>query len=280
MRPDHKKVKHGMIGRFSHRRVHSPGRRLLDFIRSVFLGGVGKSQRVYFVRIGAQRYKRVVFGDAWQAATVAANLEALGHLGAFPGIVLVHENELWVNFVQGERLDPADEIGRRALAEFFAGLYGYQPQRLSMAERPDHARLLADLKFLETVEVISPDLSRRLAARAESIRPEFLWLGYDYIDPVLKNFVTRAGKAIAIDVESLQADQPLGLGIAKSRLHWLKPPGDDFVRAIIERGAPDIRPQLDYVELAFLVAWTKRKLLTGKRGRVRPERLEEVLART
>ncbi|MDP1136612.1 hypothetical protein Q6325_28555, partial [Klebsiella pneumoniae] len=59
-----------MIARFTHRPAHSLGRRLLDAWRSRFVGGLGKSQRVYFVTVRGQRYKRVLFRDSALAGQV------------------------------------------------------------------------------------------------------------------------------------------------------------------------------------------------------------------
>ncbi len=263
-----------MIARIAHRHAHSPGRRLVDFLRGLFVGGVGKSQRVYFVNVNGTRYKRVVFGDSALAAEAEAGLTACSSHVGLPTVILHHENELWVSFVEGRKVDPDSDTDRIALADFFAGLYRIAPRQVDLGQTAFHARLLTDLTFLSDAGILDAARSSALLARAEALKPSTIWLGYDYIDPVLKNFVINDDRLIAIDIESIGRDQPLGTVIAKSTLHWLEDGRDRFADLLIERGAPDFRAQLDYVHLCFLAGWTKRKLLTGKRGRIRPQRFD------
>ena len=261
-----------MIGRFSHRPAHSLARRLVDGLRSRLVGGIGKSQSVYFVNILGQRYKRVVFGDSRLAEVVEANLEAVGWGAGLPRLVLRHENEIWLEYVTGRALDVRQAGDLQALAEFFATLYRHDSRQLPVAQTHLHTRLQTDLAFLGDAGVLPRQRVGQLLEAADGLKPEFIWSGFDYVDPVTKNFVVAPRGLVAIDVESLQAGQPLGTGVAKSRVHWLGDGADEFIARIIAAGAPDFREQFRYVELCFLAAWTKRKLFAGKRRHIDPER--------
>jgi hypothetical protein len=101
--------------------------------------------------------------------------------------------------------------------------------------------------------------------------PRQLLVGFDYTDPVLKNFVLPedGNPLCAIDVESLVQARPLGAGIAKASVFWLTPERREQLLAPLETELPALRAQLPFVELCFLARWTKTKLLTGKQKRVR-----------
>lgn len=271
-----------MIRRIRQRRAHSPGRRILDYFRSRLLGAIGKGQRVYFVTIGGHRYKRVVFGDSHQAATVAGALEAMivadGHepppAPHFPELLVHLEREVWTRFVEGRRPDAGNHVDRELLAKFFAAVYRHRCRNISTAESPLPARLTSDLRFLADSGVLTRRRADELAIAGRESRPQTLLLGYDYVDPVLKNFLVTPDGIVAIDIESLQAGRALGTGIAKCRVHWLEEPASEFAGRVVAAGAPDFRDQLPFVELCFLAGWTKRKILTGKGHRADPARFD------
>lgn len=266
-----------MMGRIGHRSLHSLPRRLLDAFRAAFLGGIGKSQRVYLVRFRGQRYKRVVFGDSYQADLVATNIEQLGSGIGLPGLILQHENELWVEFIDGPKPRADNESDHQALVEFFARLYAHAPQIRSLAATPWHGRLENDLEFLHRSTVLDKARYRALCESAERLRPVEVLEGFDYLDPALKNFVISDRGLVAIDLESLQGKQLLGTGIAKATLHWLDTNNESFLNRLIDCGAPDFRPQMGYVTLLLLAGWTKRKLIFGKRHRVDPARFDRFI---
>lgn len=264
--------------RIEQKNVHGLPRRFLNWFRRLFLNGAGKAQSAFFVTINNVRYKRVVFGDSSQAADVADALELHRHHVALPQLVFVHENEVWVRFVEGRKPDIADHADWCALNDFFASLYASGYRQVELARTEIHNRLLIDLRFLMDSAVIKKTQYEGLIRAANEIRPQHVWLGSDYVDPVLKNFVIGDDGLVAIDIESIQSEVPLGTGLAKSALHWLGSDRDAFMeRLITQPGVPDLRPQWPYVELSFLAAWTKRKLLTGKFSRVRSERFEAFL---
>lgn len=261
------------MARIRQKPVHRASRRLLDWFRSRVLAAATKSQRAFFVTINGHLYKRVVLGDSRQAAEVAGAIEDYRHCVGLPELVLAHESEVWVRFIEGRKPDPSRDSDWRALNSFFAALYASGSYQVDLADTPIHERLLIDLGFLCDSGVLDRDQQKTLAQTAERLRPRRIWLGADYVDPVLKNFVVNEQGLFAIDIESLHSNVALGTGVAKSGLHWLKEDRQRFYERLLSRsGVPDLRPQQDYVELSFLAGWTKRKLLTGKWSRVQVER--------
>ncbi|MEM7055156.1 MAG: hypothetical protein AAF446_11535, partial [Pseudomonadota bacterium] len=116
----------------------------------------------------------------------------------------------------------------------------------------------------------------RLLGLAQRIQPDRVLTGWDYVDPVTKNFLLTSQKLVAIDVESLVSATPLGTGLAKAQLHWLDDAKlDSLQHRIHQQSGPDILPQIEYIALCFRVAWAKRKLLQGKRNFIERARLAE-----
>lgn len=266
-----------MIGRIGHRPAHSLIRRVANFLRGWLLGGVGKSQAVYFVDHNGQRYKRVVFGDSRQAEIVEADLRAVPLGTRFPRLIERHENEVWVEFVPGRRADLADAADLDLIAGFFADLYAAGSEEIALARTSWHQQLHTDLWFLGRSGVLTPERAEDLTRLADAIKPDLVLHGFDYVDPVGKNFVVADHGLMAIDVESLQSRRLLGTGVAKCRVHARGLNVDAFIRAVLEKGAPDFSHQYRYVELCFLAGWTKRKLLTGKRHYVQPDRFDDFI---
>lgn len=274
------------LGSLFQTNAHSWPRRLYFGWLQRWRGVFAKRQSVYFVSMHGKRYKRVVFGDSAQAAEVENALDAFAGSGRFPAVIYRHENELLLDFVKGREFDPSDSADRARLARFLAELWQRAPVETPRAELPFDARLAVDLEFLIQARVVDADRARALSARAESVAPETLQIGFDYVDPVAKNFVIageeagrkQAPRLVAIDVESLRADQALGAGLAQASLRWLAP-GDVATLAsqVAESGGPDIDAQLEYVRLITTVAWTKRKLLQGKTNFIRAEHFDALL---
>ncbi len=234
-----------------------------------WLGGawLRKSQRLRFATVNGVRCKRVVLPDTSSAIRIERSLEAFGPSPRFPQLVARFENEVWVVFVPGERLVRADMPG--ALDEIIAlysDLYTRAPKAVAASETLSLQRAQQDLRFLRQVGVLDEAAWRELTAATERLVPERLWLGFDYVDPVVKNFVRPAdgGPICAIDVESLAQEAPLGTGVAKAAVHWLTLEQRKRLLAAIEPKVPGLSAQLPFVELCFLARWTKMKLLTGK----------------
>jgi len=263
-----------MIGRIAHRSAHSFGRRALYALRSYFLGGVSKTQAVYFVLHRGHRYKRVVFGDSRQAECVESNMQTVAVKSALPRLLLRHEREIWLEFVHGRALDLTSATDMELLAIFYAELYSGGARNVALTDTSWHENLQTDLWFLGRSGVLSPARTEALIRYAETQTPEQIWQGFDYVDPVAKNFIVAADGLKAIDIESIQADQLLGTGIAKAGIHWPGFDADGFIARMLEAGAPDFRAQQRYTELCFIAGWTKRKVLTGKHRYVQPERFD------
>jgi hypothetical protein len=274
------------LGSLFQKNAHSLPRRLyFEWLRR-WRGVFDKRQRVYFVRIGGKRFKRVVFGDSAQAEAVADALGAFSGEGRFPDLIHRHENELLLEFVDGRPFDPADTSDRARLAAFMAELWRRAPVETSRDRTGLDRRLAVDLRFLGDAGVLDSARRAALAERAAAVAPETVLTGYDYVDPVTKNFVItaespglkQAPKLVAIDVESLGAGQPLGVGLAQASLRWLAP-GDVPVMAsqVAEAGGPDIDAQLDYIRIITTVGWTKRKFLQGKTNFIRDDHFDALL---
>lgn len=253
-------------------------------LRAVLLrrrgGGMGKSQRLYFVTLNGHRYKRLILQDSSTAKGIEGLLERQGFGPAFPRVVARHENELWLEFVDGRPVTPTEPALVKALAGFYAALHGDAPRLETLEDSRLPLRLERDLDFLRQAGVLDDGRHARLGEAARRLAPEKLWMGLDYVDPVLKNFVLRDDGAglCAVDAESLVDDYPLGTGIAKALLHWLRPWEKDFWSHFEATGGPAIRAAFPFVELCFVARWTKTKALTGKHKAVDPRYFERFLA--
>lgn len=260
-----------MLG-FRQRSLRPLSRRLRDALRT---GRPPRSQRVYVVTIRGRRYKRVVLPDAHHAAAIAARLREFGPEGVYPELILERERELWVEFIEGAPLrDPTAEAVE-GVARVLGALQRRGPRLLPLSETPFLHELRVDLRFLADVGVLASETARRLTARAEQWAPERVWVGHDCTDAIAKNFVRGAdGRVRAVDVESLGAEQLIGIGPAKACLRWLGPQRERFLTTLRELGAPAFEPYFGFVELAFLAFWTKSSLLEGKRRFVSSQAFE------
>lgn len=264
------------LGSFFQKNAHSLPRRIYFALLRRLFGVFSKRQAVYFVNIGGMRFKRVVLGDSYEAARVEAALLAAPDEARFPPLIQRHENELLMGYVEGRRFDGASESDRNALADFLGVLYAAEKRTVP----PGNLRraLETDLDFLLDAGLVDRPLGEALLARAGKLHPVEIQTGFDYLDPVEKNFIIADDALHAIDVESLRRDVPLGTGIAKAGIHWL---ARDRTRAFVERvertAGVDLAVQLPYIELCFRVGWTKRKLLQGKHRSIRIELLRELI---
>jgi hypothetical protein len=254
-------------------------RRLRYWLSRLSGARLQKSQRVYVVEMGGRRFKRLVLRDSWLARRIEETLESFGPSERVPALVMRYEHELWVEFIEGTPVARADEAFVRELAGLYAHLWARAPRRVPLAETPWPERLARDLRFLARVGVLARARADALARAAQARAPQAVWLGFDYTDPVLKNFVVAAddGRLCAVDVESLEAEQLIGTGAAKALLRWMEPQRKLFFDALAGQGAPDPSAELDWVELAFLAFYTKLMFLEQKWRNVEPERFERFL---
>lgn len=264
------------LGSFFQKNAHSPLRRLYFGVVRRLSGVFAKRQSVYFVDINGTRFKRVVMGDSYETSLVERALEAAPTQARFPRLIQRHENELLLSFVEGRNFDPVSALDRSGLAVFFGALYGADGHR--EPSRNLWQALQIDLEFLVTAGLIDSVLGDSLLSRAAEIRPAEVQVGLDYVDPVAKNFVMDAEGIVAIDVESLRRDVPLGTGIAKAGVHWLDREAiGGFIDQVSEAADFTLSGQQPFVELCFRVAWTKRKLLQGKHRSIRIGLLRELV---
>ena len=236
------------------------------------------SKRIYVVRIVGQRFKRVVFPDAHQAEIAAARLEAFGPSGIYPALVLQREGELLVEWIEGEPLREVDREVVARLAELFAVLYAREPRIAAIGDTPFAWGLHRDLRFLRDVGVLAPGVHGVLDEIAHKLTPEQVWIGHDCTDAILKNFVRdERGSIRAIDVESLGADQLLGIGAAKAAVRWLGPLRSAFLAELRAREVPDFSAYFPFVEMCFVAFWQKSSFLEKKRRFVDPSLFDRFL---
>lgn len=235
-----------------------------------------KSQRIYFVRFGEHRLKRVILRDSHLSAEIERSHAAFGESDRFPPLVARYENELWVEFLEGEPIRRVDDTVAAAMADFYAEVYGRRPREEKPTESPFPRQLERDLDFLRRVGVLSGPVHRDLRASLPDRVPERLWIGFDYTDAVAKNFVLapESGRVKAVDVECLVQDELLGVGLAKALARWLEPHRERVLGALRESSCPPFHEYLPFVELVFLARWTKMGFLERKWKYVSPERFE------
>jgi hypothetical protein len=256
--------------------AHSWWRRLHVRLRSM-MGAAVKSHVVHITRIGGRRYKRVTFRYASEAARVESNLEQVASLSRFPRLVYRHEGSVWVEYLEGRTLDRGSPECREEVIALFADLYRHGSYSVQLAATSTHRRLLADLDFLREVGVLSAQLGASLADAAEELRPARAWMGFEYLDPLARNFIVVPTGMVAIDIEALHAGQLLGIGLAKARLRWLEVDRASLLASLAGLGAPDIGPQYDYAALSFLAGYAKQNVFRGRGRKVGARDFEALL---
>jgi hypothetical protein len=226
---------------------------------------------VYQVSIGDARFKRIVFADSHHAAATAARLQTFARDRIYPSLVFERERELWVEYIEGRRVERVDDALIDGLAGLLCVLMKRAPRRVPLCDAPWLANAEADLAFLARVGVLPASDAQRLAAIARERAPAEVWIGYDCTDAIVKNFIwAEAGGLRAVDVESLGSDVLLGTSAAKASVRWLGDRRDDFLVRLNELGAPDFDRYFDFVELAFQAFWQKSSFLEKKRRFVDP----------
>jgi hypothetical protein len=259
---------------FRQRPLHGRLRRLRVALQGWLGNRPPRTQRVYLVEIEERRFKRLVLPDSHAAQRVARQLGRFAGAGLCPSLVFERENELWVDFVEGEllsALEPLDDAVLGQIADFFAALYASDARRVPVEATPFVHALHTDLRFLHDVGVIGTDAHEALRRVAARETPKEVWVGTDCVDAILKNFVrTPDGRLVHIAVESLWEDQLLGSGVAKAAVRWLGPRRSRFLDLLEARDVPGFLAYFDFVELCFLGFWLKQSFLEGKRRFVDP----------
>lgn len=264
------------LGSIFQKNAHSLPRRLYLALVRRFSGVFSKRQSVHFVDINGTRFKRVVLGDSYEADRVRRALGDAPAGARFPTLIACHENELLLSFVEGRGFDPSNPGQLQALAAFFGTLYGAERRGVPAGDL--WRALQIDLDFLVTAGLVAPELKETLLSRAADIRPAEIQVGLDYVDPVAKNFIVDGDGIVAVDIESLRQEIPLGTGIAKAAVHWLQPASaGSFIEQVSDAAGFTLSGQQPFVDVCFRVAWTKRKLLQGKHRSIRIELLRELV---
>jgi hypothetical protein len=256
---------------FRQRSLHAWPRRLRATALARFGNRPPRTQRVYLVTVGGTRCKRIVFPDSHHASMAAARLQAFAHEAIYPGVILERERELWVEYVEGDRVQRVDGTLIEAMAKLLSVLMKRAPRRVPLRETPWLTDLERDLGFLARAGVLDAGASARLVEKARASAPASVWVGHDCTDAILKNFVwTPEGRLRAVDVESLGADQLIGVGAAKAATRWLGEHREDFLENLKQLGSPDFESYFDFVELSFRAFWQKSSLLEKKHRFVDP----------
>jgi hypothetical protein len=269
------------IPRFSQRSLHGLGRRIGAAFRRTVQHRFVRDKRVQLIEMNGRRYKRLTLPGASLAEEITANLATFRHSGIFPALVATIDAELVLEFVDGRPFERRlDATLADRLAGFFATLYAMDARRVRTADTAFPDNLQRDLAFLRDVAVLDAAAHRDLAAAADAIAPVWVWVGWDYLDPLPKNFVvTHEGRLVAVDVEDLRRDQLIGSGVAKACLRSIEFPGERLVKAVSRDSGLDLTAVMPFVELHFLAGWTKLAYLKGRSFLVDPAHFEPYRAR-
>ncbi len=238
-------------------------KRVKYFLSRLFGTRLQKAKGIHFITVNGQRFKRLILCDSFLASEIEQHLERFAESEYFPPLVARYEYELWLEYVDGHSVRSADEHFVRNLADFYSTLYGKSPQLLNTKESVFPDQLLQNLRFLQQIDILPQPIYQDLQAAVPDLIPDQVWVGFEYTDPVLKNFILRAdtGRICVVDVDGLAGNQLLGIGVAKACVRWLGPYQSLFFSSLAEQGAPDIQQYFSFVELYFLAKWMKRAFL-------------------
>ncbi len=252
-------------------------KRLRFFLSRLFGTRLQKSKGLYFVQLNGKRFKRLTYCDSYQASRIEENLTHFLDTSWFPDLATVYEHEIWVQFVEGETIKEVNEDFLGQFVKFYAAIYTKDPKWLKTEETLFPSRLQQDLHFLGQVGVLGSKEANKLSEVATHLVPEKVWIGFDYTDPVLKNFVlTREERRLcAIDVEGLARDQLIGMGLGKAFALWVGPYREFVLDELRRRDTPDILSYFPFVELCFLAKWVKRSFFEHKWKFVNPKVFEK-----
>ncbi len=244
--------------------------RLRTHFSNCFGLALRKRKSTHFVTINGGRFKRVQTADSTVAIEIEQNLLKFQSAEIFPKLATRYEREIWVEFVVGNRPRQISEELAFRLADFYAEVYRASPKMVDVQQTPFPARLRGDLTFLRRVGVLSEADFVGLIRASVALSPGRVWIGYDYTDPVLKNFVLREKSRglCAVDVEGLLGNRLIGAGTVKASIRWLGKYKDIFYQRLVDVGTPNFRTYLPFVELYFLAEWTKRNIFEGKERKI------------
>lgn len=238
-------------------------KRVKYFLSRLFGTRLQKAKGIHFVTVNGHRFKRLILCDSFLAAEIEQHLDDYRESGYFPPVVARYEHEIWLEYVEGISVRSVDEQFVLKIAEFYATIYGNNPKLLKTKESAFPGNLLQDLRFLHQINVLTQDSYQDLQVAIHDLMPEQVWVGDEYTDPVLKNFILRKEneRICVVDVDGLAGNQLLGIGVAKACVRWLGPYQSLFFSALSKQGVPDFQGYFNFVELCFLAKWMKRAFL-------------------
>lgn len=256
----------GRPPRFRQRSLHPVGQRLRRTLLQRMLGRFVHRHRVSRLRIGKRSFKRIRFGDAWLARRAAAGLEHFREAGILPELEALFDAELLVEFVEGEPPARFDAALAEPMAAFFARIHAGGARPTTATARAALRRARRDLAFLHDVGIVDAGDRVDLERALERLAPAKLLVGWDYTDAVPRNFIRRAdGSLVGVDVEALQPESVVGIGIAKSLARGDEGYRSGFWPAFARRSPLDLEASFPFVELCFQLRWLKNRCLKGSR---------------
>ncbi len=237
-------------------------KRIGYFLSRLFGTRLQKDKSIHFVTMNGKRFKRLILCDSYLASEIEQHLNRFADSGYFPHLVTRYEREIWVEYVEGDPIQSVDEEFILKIAEFYTTVYRANSELLDVTQSEFPGRLLQDLRFLHQINILPQASYLDLQAAVQDLTPKQVWVGYDYTDPVLKNFILRPnGRICVVDIDGLTGNQLLGMGVAKACVRWLVHYQPLFFSHLSNQGAPDFQQYFAFVELCFLAKWTKRAFL-------------------
>lgn len=232
-------------------------------------GILPKRMDISFVKLGSQRYKRISFIDNYTPIRLKATLDLVSSSNHFPKLLIQHENELWVEYLDGHLLNIMSDPICDQLAKLYGDLSSINPTKITAGNYVNEIEI--NLDFLRKMDVIDYQLQQKLLSLLTRIAPKEVWVGLDYADAIPSNFLIQkdSHKLVAIDIESLKEEALLGRGLAKAATIWLD---DIYLRRIInylkENKHPDFYNDMEFINLYFRSEWLKSLFLRNKRKRL------------
>lgn len=251
-------------------------KRVRYFLSRLFGARLQKAKSLHFVTINGQQFKRLVFCDSFLAFEIERNLECFREDRIFPNIVIRYEREIWVEFVNGHLIKEIDKPLVEKMAIFYSRLYSESPRLVETNKTIFPDRLDRDLHFLNQIGILSNGLLGEIRKSVDVLQPTHCWIGFDYTDPVKKNFVLNPKTQLlcAVDVEGLVNEYLIGMGAAKALVRWLNPFKEEFLHSLANKGVPDIQAYYGFIELCFLAQWTKRAFFERDWKAIKPAYFE------
>lgn len=238
-------------------------KRIKYFLSRLFGTRLQKAKGIHFVTVNGCRFKRLILCDSYLACEIERYLENFTQSGFFPHVVARYEHEIWLEYVEGVSIRSVDEQLVLKIAEFYATVYEKNSVLMDTKKSQIPDRLLQDLRFLHQIGILTQASYQDLQIALPDLIPEQVWVGFEYTDPVLKNFIlrTETGRICVVDVDGLAENQLLGIGVAKACVRWLGPYRALFFSSLAKQGVPDFQKYFSFVELCFLAKWMKRAFL-------------------